>query len=192
MSNEINIKDSIWSKYQHIVEANKAKRKICGTWSENEPQELILDETCINDDPKLPWDEYHLLSQQWVSDLFGNDWTIVCTLLIVQENDIVIVGDLLYYKERAIRNCLNVLQCLAKTEIVNELRPLPQMIKESSKPIYTNKDMMNILNVKESTLRSYRDNGLLGYTKQGDKIWYTEDDLMNFINNPKNRREAFA
>lgn len=192
MNNEINIKDSIWSKYHHIVEANKAKRKISGTWSENEPQELILDESCINDTPKLPWDEYHLLSQQWVNDLFGNDWTTVSTLLIVKENDIVMVGDTLYYRERSIRNCLNVLRCLAKTEIVNELRPLPQMIKESSKPIYTNKDLMNILNVKESTLRSYRDNGLLSYSKQGDKIWYTEDDLMNFIHNPKNRREAFA
>lgn len=192
MNNEINIKESIWSKYHHIVEANKAKRKISGTWSENEPQELILDESCINDTPKLPWDEYHLLSQQWVNDLFGNDWTTVNTLLIVKENDIVMVGDTLYYRERSIRNCLSVLRCLAKTEIVNELRPLPQTIKESSKPIYTNKDLMNILNVKESTLRRYRDNGLLGYTKQGDKIWYTEDDLMNFINNPKNRREAFA
>lgn len=192
MGNEINIKDSVWSKYRHVVEANKNKRKICGNWNENEPKELILDENRMNDVPKLPWEEYHLLSQQWVYDLFDNDWYTVNTLLINKENDIVFVDDTIYYRERCVRNCLNILQCLAKTNIVNELRPLPQMIKESSKPLYTNKDLMNILNVKDSTLRSYRDKGLLGYTQIGDKIWYTEDDITNFINNPQYRREAFT
>lgn len=71
---------------------------------------------------------------------------------------------------------------LAKTQLVNYLRPMPQTIKNASKPIYTSQDLMAILNVKESTLRGYRDNLLLDYSKCGDKIWYTQDNLMDFLN----------
>lgn len=58
--------------------------------------------------------------------------------------------------------------------------------------VYTTKKMLEILGVKESTLRKYRDDGFLGYSKLGDKIWYTSKQLEDFLNHPKIKHEAFA
>ena len=184
----INIDESIWTKYKPIVEANKEKRKLKGCYVESEPIELILDEALQNDKDEhgkaipYPWQMLHLLSKQWVCNLFGEDWQIIEKLLSVRDMDIVEVNGNFYYRESYIQNVLDILTVLAKTQIVNILRPLPQMIKDASKPIYTSKDLMAILNVKESTLRGYRDNLLLDYSKCGDKIWYTQDNLMDFLN----------
>lgn len=184
----INIEESIWTKYKPIVEANKEKRKLRGGYVECEPIELLLDEVLLDDKDTTgkavcyPWRMYHLLSKQWVHDLFDEDWQIVEKLLSVKEADIVIVDNSFYYRESYIQNVLDILSVLAKTQLVNALRPLPQIIKDASKPIYTSKDLMAILNVKESTLRGYRDNLLLDYSKCGDKIWYTQDNLMDFLN----------
>lgn len=185
---KINIEESIWTKYKHIVEANKEKRRLKGDYIENEPTELINDEALQNDtdaDGKIiryPWQMLHLLSKQWVKDLFGEDWQIVEKLLTVKEADLAMVDNTMYYRESYIQSVLDILTVLAKTQLVNTLRPLPQANKDASKPIYTSKDLMAILNVKESTLRGYRDNLLLDYSKCGDKIWYTQDNLMDFLN----------
>lgn len=185
---KINIEESIWTKYKPIVEANKEKRKLNGCYVENEPIELIIDEALENDKDeygktiRYPWQMLHLLSKLWVCDLFGEDWQIIEKLLSVRDIDIVEVNGNYYYRESYIQSVLDILTVLAKTQIVNTLRPLPQMIKDASKPIYTNKDLMAILNVKESTLRGYRDNLLLDYSKCGDKIWYTQENLMDFLN----------
>lgn len=184
----INIEESILTKYKPIVEANKEKRKLKGCYSETEPTELIFDEALAADTDsngksiQYPWKMYHLLSKQWVCDLFGDDWQIIEKLLSVKEADIVEVDNCLYYRESYIQSVLDVLTALAKTQFVNYLRPMPQTIKNASKPIYTSQDLMAILNVKESTLRGYRDNLLLDYSKYGDKIWYTQDNLMDFLN----------
>lgn len=185
---KINIEESIWTKYKPIVEANKEKRKLNGCYIENEPIEFILDEVLQNDKDehgktiRYPWQMLHLLSKQWVCDLFCEDWQIIEKLLSVRDIDIVEVNGNYYYRESYIQSVLNILTVLAKTQLVNTLRPLPQTNKDASKPIYTSKDLMAILNVKESTLRGYRDNLLLDYSKCGDKIWYTQDNLMDFLN----------
>lgn len=182
-----NIEESIWTKYKPIVDANKEKRKLKGGYVECEPTELILDEVLQTDKSAngdaihYPWQKYHLLSKQWVCDLFGEDWVIIEKLLSVRDADIVEVDNCLYYRESYIQSVLDILTALAKTRLVNTLRPFPQSIKDASKPIYTSKDLMAILNVKESTLRGYRDNLLLDYSKCGDKIWYTQDNLMDFL-----------
>lgn len=184
----MNIEESIWTKYKPIVEANKEKRKLEGRYNGDEPTELILDETLLTETDhngnliKFPWQMYHLLSHYWVCDLFGNDWQIIDKLLSVRDADIVMVNSKHYYRESYIQSVLDVLTTLAKTQLVNALRPIPQTVKDASKPIYTSKDLMVILNVKESTLRGYRDNLLLDYSKCGDKIWYTQDNLMDFLN----------
>lgn len=184
----INIEESIWTKYKAIVEANKEKLKLKGEYSDAEPTELIFDEALAADtypngkSVHYPWRMYHLLSEQWVYTLFGDDWQIIEKLLSVREADIVEVDNCLYYRESYLQSVLDVLAALAKTQFVNNLRPMPQMVKNASKPIYTSKDLMAILNVKESTLRGYRDNLLLDYSKCGDKIWYTQDNLMDFLN----------
>lgn len=178
----INFEESIWMKYKPIVEANKEKRKLKGCYSEAEPTELIFDEALAADTNQCPWPMYHLLSKRWVDDLFGDDWQIIDKLLSVRDADIVEVGNSIYYRESYIQSVLDVLTALAKTQFVNYLRPLPQSIKDASKPIYTSRDLMAILNVKESTLRNYRNNLLLDYSQCGDKIWYTQDNLMDFLN----------
>ena len=179
--------DSIWTRYKPIVEANKEKRKLLGSFSDNEPLELIIED--YTEDYTLPdgahveypWEMRRILSNQWVHDLFGEDFPIVGILLSVAEMDMVVVNGNIYYRELYIQNVLNILTVLAKTQFVNQLRPLPQTVKDISKPIYTSKDLMAILNVKESTLRGYRDKLLLDYSKCGDKIWYTQENLMDFL-----------
>ena len=179
--------DSIWTRYKPIVEANKEKRKLLGSFSDNEPPELIIED--YTEDYTLPdgahveypWEMRRILSNQWVHDLFGEDFPIVGILLSVAEMDMVVVNGNIYYRELYIQNVLNILTVLAKTQFVNQLRPLPQTVKDISKPIYTSKDLMAILNVKESTLRGYRDKLLLDYSKCGDKIWYTQENLMDFL-----------
>lgn len=184
----VNVADSIWTKYKSIVEENKNRRKIKGDWSENEAAELVCDtETPI----AAHWKYTNLLSARWVQDLFGVDWTAVQTLMYcINNSDCVFVNDVLYYREQQVDEALEVLQILAKSTIINMLRPIPQIIKEMDEPIYTSKDMMRILNVKESTLSKLRNKFELGYTKFGDKIVYTHADLMNFIYNPKYRVEV--
>lgn len=182
----LNDKESLWSKYKKTVEANKEIRKLQGADTENEPQELIIDTSLIYDTDnegrpiKYPWRMYHLLSQQWVYDLFGEDWWIVQKLLSVRAIDMVMVEDNVYYRESYIKEVLDVLTTLAKTKIVNQLRPIPTIYKEL-KPVYTSQDLMTILNVKDSTLRKYRDDCLIDYSKVGDKIWYTEKNLNEFL-----------
>ncbi|MBD5339947.1 MAG: helix-turn-helix domain-containing protein [Bacteroides sp.] len=187
MNKELVTEESIWTRYKPIVEANKEKRKLLGSFSDNEPPELIIED--YTEDYTLPdgahveypWEMRRLLSNQWVHDLFGEDFPIVGILLSVAEMDMVVVNGNIYYRELYIQNVLNILTVLAKTQFVNQLRPLPQTVKDISKPIYTSKDLMAILNVKESTLRGYRDKLLLDYSKCGDKIWYTQENLMDFL-----------
>ena len=185
---KLNINETLWTQFKNIVEANKAIRRIQGDDIQNEPQELVLDKSLLNDtDEKgmpfqYPWEMYHLLSKQWVCDLFGEDWLIIDTLLSVRDYDLVEIDGNFYYRESYIRSVLKILKTLANSKIVNLLRPLPQNSNKPIPSVYTSKDLMAILNVKESTLRSYRDNLLLDFSKRGDKIWYTEQNLMDFLN----------
>ncbi|MBQ7855204.1 MAG: helix-turn-helix domain-containing protein [Muribaculaceae bacterium] len=193
--------DTIWAKWNETAQAHKEKRKAIGRWSANEPEELIFDKNIIPDEWEdedgcihsiYPnWHDTNLYSQYWVSDLFGSDFKVVSMLLCDKELDIVIVEDNVYYRERFVEKSLEILELLAKTEIVNNLRPIPLMQKEQNNPVYSSKDLMRILDVKEATLKKYRDNGLLGYSKVGDKFWYTQKDLDSFLTNPNHRYEAF-
>lgn len=96
---KMNIEESIWTKYKPIVEANKEKRKLQGCYLDDEPTELIVDEAMLTDKDDngktvhYPWQMCHLLSKQWVQDLFGEDWQIIEKLLSVRDADIVIVDN---------------------------------------------------------------------------------------------------
>ena len=56
--------------------------------------------------------------------------------------------------------------------------------------IYTNKEICEVLGIKDKLLRKYRYKGLLSYSKCGDKYWYTQTDIDEFMAN--NKREAFC
>ena len=55
--------------------------------------------------------------------------------------------------------------------------------------VYSDKEIMEILSIKESTLCKYRKEGYIGYSQFGDKRWYLEDDINEFLQ--KNHKVAF-
>lgn len=59
------------------------------------------------------------------------------------------------------------------------------------KPVYTNSEMMELLDIDPKTLKKYRDDGLLGFTHPGDKYFYSYQDLLDFLMNKNIRYEAF-
>lgn len=50
-----------------------------------------------------------------------------------------------------------------------------------SSPLYDNKALMALLGIKDRYLKRLRDNGLLGYSRHGDKYWYTKADVDRFL-----------
>ena len=68
---------------------------------------------------------------------------------------------------------------------------LLSMASKNEKPVYTNKDMMQLLGVSAKTLKKYRDEGLLGFSHPHDKYFYTHRDLENFLMNKNIRYEPF-
>lgn len=47
--------------------------------------------------------------------------------------------------------------------------------------VYDNKRLMAHLNVTERYLRGMRENGYIGYSRIGDKFWYTQKDVDRFL-----------
>ena len=58
-----------------------------------------------------------------------------------------------------------------------------QMYVKFDKVFYTNKEMMKMLDCTEKTLRKYRNDGWLGYSRIGDKYYYTVEDICLFLKN---------
>lgn len=58
-----------------------------------------------------------------------------------------------------------------------------QSLKERVYPpnIYNNQNVKELLNIKDKVLKKYRDEGMLGYHRLGDKYWYTQDDIDKFL-----------
>lgn len=57
---------------------------------------------------------------------------------------------------------------------------------EGGKILYTNKEMLELLRVNNATLKKYRDGGYLGYSKIGDKYFYSMSDIQAFLRNTHN------
>ena len=71
---------------------------------------------------------------------------------------------------------------IAKQISVNEIVSNDhQMLVKFDKVFYTNKEMMKMLDCTEKTLRKYRNDGWLGYSRVGDKYYYTVDDICLFL-----------
>ena len=56
--------------------------------------------------------------------------------------------------------------------------------------VYDNKTLMEMLRIKDKYLKKLRDNGYLGYSREGDKYWYTQEDVDRFLR--RFHYEAFA
>ncbi len=75
--------------------------------------------------------------------------------------------------------------------LTKEIQRLQTSINSSQlQPLYTNKGIIALLQINTSTLRKYRDEGLLGFTKVGDKYFYTANDVKRFLDT--NHYEPFA
>lgn len=67
-------------------------------------------------------------------------------------------------------------------QILLRLTSMEEKIASVSSPaLYDNKALMSLLGVKDRYLKRLRDNGLLGYSRHGDKFWYTQADVDRFL-----------
>jgi hypothetical protein len=78
--------------------------------------------------------------------------------------------------------------------LLGELDAIETCLDKVSAPgelkVYNNKEILSVLGVNEKQLRRYRYDGKLSYTKVGDKYWYTQDDIDEFM--AKHHRKPFA
>ena len=74
-------------------------------------------------------------------------------------------------------------------ELTHQLSNLQEELTVSPQ-YYSNKELRELLNVEEKLIRKYREQGLLSYSKVGHKYWYSQHDVIEFLN--KNRFDAFA
>ena len=88
-------------------------------------------------------------------------------------NNIVLIYGGGSVKKNGIYNA--VIEILEKHE-----KLLPQFLSDKHK-LYDNKTLMAKLGVREKYLKKLRDNGYLGYSREGDKYWYTQEDVDRFL-----------
>lgn len=55
------------------------------------------------------------------------------------------------------------------------------LIEKVSKPLYTQKEVLNLLGVSPNTLKKYRESGWLGYSRVDDKYYYSRKDIDEFL-----------
>jgi len=63
-------------------------------------------------------------------------------------------------------------------------------LPEQPSRVYSNKEVMYMLGVKDKYMKKLCDNGYIGYSREGDKYWYTQDDIDKFLR--RFHYEAFA
>ncbi len=69
-------------------------------------------------------------------------------------------------------------------EILDKILALLEGGDRSQTPkfrIYNNKQVMELLHIKDEYLKKLRDNGFLGYSRHSDKYWYTQEDIDRFL-----------
>ena len=64
--------------------------------------------------------------------------------------------------------------------ILKNMKASPVVVQPSMK-VYSNKKVMELLGVKDKYLKKLRDNGYLGFSREGDKYWYTQKDVDCFL-----------
>ena len=66
-------------------------------------------------------------------------------------------------------------------QTLTEQKKTLEMIVPNPLRIYNNKENMELLGVKDKYLKKLRDNGYLGFSREGDKYWYTQKDVDCFL-----------
>lgn len=68
-----------------------------------------------------------------------------------------------------------------ETELAHKIVGLAQKLADDAHLVYDNKSLMEKLHIKDKLLKRLRDNGYLGYSRIGDKYWYTQEDVDMFL-----------
>lgn len=71
----------------------------------------------------------------------------------------------------------------------NLIKEIEQM-KTSKKEMYTNKEMLELLDVSSATLKKWRNYGYIGYSQVGSTYFYSAKDLEEFLKH--NHSSAYA
>ena len=64
---------------------------------------------------------------------------------------------------------------------LTEQKKTLEMIVPNPLRIYNNKEIMELLGIKDKYLKKLRDNGYLSFSREGDKYWYTQKDVDCFL-----------
>ena len=73
---------------------------------------------------------------------------------------------------------------------INNLIKDIQGLRTGVKALYTNQEMLKLLDVTSATLKKWRDNGYIGYSLVGSTYYYSEKDLEEFLD--RNHYDAYA
>lgn len=76
-----------------------------------------------------------------------------------------------------------------RSSVETMLEKLVKMVEDHCKrtvhndrtKVYDNKSLMEHLRIGDKYLRKLRDYGYLGYTREGEKYWYTQEDVDKFL-----------
>ena len=78
-------------------------------------------------------------------------------------------------KEASDRDILNKILSIIESRGKNVTKNIP------SQKVYGNKGLMELLNIKYKYLMMLRDKGYIGYSRCGDKYWYSQADVDLFL-----------
>ena len=72
-------------------------------------------------------------------------------------------------------------------EIIENQQKIKEMLTKQNKSIiqkiwYTNEELMDLLQISRRTLSNWRDQGLIGFSQIGSKIYYNRSDVEKFMN----------
>ena len=69
-----------------------------------------------------------------------------------------------------------------ESDKLNRIIQLLEEQKMNAHPlVYDNKSLMALLGIKDKLLKKLRDNGMLAYSRIGDKYWYKQEYVDAFL-----------
>lgn len=64
---------------------------------------------------------------------------------------------------------------------LDRLKMLSSVLDTGQLVVYNNRQVCEMLGISDKLLVRYRYDGLLPYSRVGDKYWYTQDDVDSFL-----------
>ena len=77
----------------------------------------------------------------------------------------------------------------SKVAVVSQKRRVYEQPHKPAPKIYTNKEVQQLLGIDDKYIRKYRDEGLISYTKAEGAYWYSQKDIVDFLE--KNKHKSF-